>query len=211
VKYMQAGGFHRHPMMRLTLGLTLLLLVGFWMTNAGLYFARMSLSPDSVVRYYLGSEEEFTAPRSYGSMLEVTHAHLAMMAMVLLFLTHLVIFVPARNGAKVAFIALTFLSALGGEAAGWLVRFVSPTYAWLKVGCFVSLQLCMAALILALAGFLLRQAIADRREAKRLTPPHVRSRLRRKRRVGPEPEQEVRPWQRSDASQSTPEAETPPA
>jgi hypothetical protein len=210
MKYMVQGGFHRHPLMRLTLGLTLLLLLGFWATNAALYLDKMDLRPASVVRYYLGSEEDFTPPRSYGSMLEVTHGHLAMMAMVLLFLTHLVIFVPAPRGAKIGFIVLTFLSALGGEAASWLVRFVSPAFAPLKVGCFVALQSCLALLILALGAFLLREALAERRASKRLTPPEPRSRLRRKRKQALDLEQEERSWPRSDASQSTREAETPP-
>lgn len=171
MKYMEKGGFQKNPLMRLTLGFTLLFLLGFWVTNGALYFAKMDLRPASVVQYYLGSEEEFTAPRSYQSMLEVTHAHLAMMAMVLLFLTHLTIFVPSSYRRKVVFIATTFVSALLGEGAGWLVRFVSPAFAPLKVACFVTLELCLAALILALGGYLLREALAARRAAMILTPP----------------------------------------
>lgn len=210
MRYMAKGGFQNHPLMRLTLGLTLLLLVGFWATNAGLYFSKMSLSPASVVSYYCGSEADFTPARSYGSMLEVTHSHLAMMAMVLLFLTHLVIFVPAPRGAKVAFIVVTFLSALTGEAAGWLVRFVSPGFAILKVVGFVSLQLTMASLILALAVYLFRAARSDQGRADGLTPSAGPTRLKRKSRRRPEREQEGRPWQTFDASPSTPEAETHP-
>ena len=33
MKYMQEGGFQHNPLMRLTLGLTLVLLVGFWATT----------------------------------------------------------------------------------------------------------------------------------------------------------------------------------
>jgi hypothetical protein len=206
---MQKGGFQNHPLMRLTLGLTLLLLVGFWATNAALYFSKMSLSPASVVSYYCGSEADFTPPRSYGSMLEVTHSHLAMMAMVLLFLTHLVIFVPAPRAAKAAFIVATFLSALTGEAAGWLVRFVSPGFAILKVAGFVTLQLTMATLILALAAYLFRAARADH-QAAGLTHSAGPTRVKRKSRRRPEREQEGRPWQTFDASPSTPGAETRP-
>ena len=101
MKYMQEGGFQNNPLMRLTLGLTLALLVGFWATNIGMYFSRMNLRPSSVVAYYKGSEEDFRPPRSAASMLETTHMHLPMMGMVLLFLTHLVIFVPLPRGARV--------------------------------------------------------------------------------------------------------------
>jgi hypothetical protein len=187
---MAQGGFDRNPMMRLTLGLTLALLAGFWVTNALLYFSKMDLTPASVERYYLGSEETYTPPRSYGSMLEVTHGHLAMMALVLLLLTHLVIFVPAPQGLKRGFIWTAFLAALLGEGSGWLVRYVSPAFAGLKVGCFLALQLCLAALLLGLGGFLWRGT----RTPGTLTEPPPASRLKRRRKEG-------RPWQTYDVSQ----------
>lgn len=162
MKYMQEGGFQYNPLMRLTLGLTLLLLVGFWATNIGMYFSRMGLRPRTVVDYYNGSEEEFRPPRSVESMLETTHMHLPMMGIVLLLLTHLVIFVPMARGAKVAFIVTTFASAALEEGAGWLVRFVSPAFAPLKVVGFLGLQAALAFLIVALGLFLFR---AGRRQA----------------------------------------------
>lgn len=155
MRYMQTGNFSQHPLMRLTLGLTLVFLVGFVATNHALYFANMDLSPSSVVKYYNGSEEEFRQPRSYQSMLEVTHSHLAMMALVILFLTHLVIFAPFSKSGKVTFIAVAFLSGLLNEASGWLVRFVDAQFAWLKVLSFVSLQASLAFLLISLAWFLL--------------------------------------------------------
>ena len=87
MKYMEGGGFQNHPLMRLTIGLTLVLLMAFWVTNLGLYFSKMGFDPASVVAYYNGSEEEFRPARTLGSMLEVTHAHLLMKALVMLLLT----------------------------------------------------------------------------------------------------------------------------
>jgi hypothetical protein len=159
---MQEGGFQTNPLMRLTLALTLALLVGFWVTNVAMYFSRMDLRPSSVVAYYNGSEEEFQAPRSAASMLETTHMHLPMMGIVLLFLTHLATFVPMPRGAKVTFIVGAFLSAVFEEGAGWLVRFVSPSFAPLKVVGFVGLQAAILFLIISLASFL---AMAARRQA----------------------------------------------
>lgn len=156
MKFMAEGGFQGHPLMRLTLGLTLGLLLLFWVTNLGMYFERMDLHPASVVSYYNGSDEDFRPPRSSESMLETTHMHLPMMAMVLLVLTHLLIFVPLSRGAKVGFIVATFVSAVMEESAGWLVRFVSPSFAPLKVLGFVGLQALMAWLIAVLALFLYR-------------------------------------------------------
>jgi hypothetical protein len=158
MKYMQDAGFQNNPLMRLTLGLTLALLLAFWATSVALYFARMDLHPSSVVAYYNGSEAEFRPPRSAASMLETTHMHLPMMGIVLLFLTHLAIFVPAARGAKIAFIATAFAGAALEEGGGWLVRFVSPGFAALKVVGFLALQASLLYLIGALALFLARAA-----------------------------------------------------
>jgi hypothetical protein len=158
VRYMQDGGFQNNPLMRLTLALTLVLLLGFWATNFGMYFSRMSLRPASVVEYYNGSEAAYTPPRSAASMLETTHMHLPMMGMVLLFLTHLLIFVPLSRRTKIAFIASAFVSALLEEGTGWLVRFVSPAFAWLKPLGFIGMQATIGFLLGSLALFLIRAA-----------------------------------------------------
>lgn len=154
MKYMQQGGFQNNPLMRLTLGLTLVLLVGFWATNIAMYFSRMSLDPGSVVTYYNGSEEDFRPPRSAGSMIETTHLHLPMMAVVLLLLTHLLIFLPLSRGAKAGLILAAFASAVLEEGGGWLVRFASPAFAPLKVIGFLGLQSAIAFLLTALGIFL---------------------------------------------------------
>jgi hypothetical protein len=163
MKYLQSGGFQQQPLMRLTLGLALLLLAGFWVTNLGLYFTHMSLDPASVVDYYRGNEAEFRPARSALSMLEVTHMHLPMFALVTLLLTHLLIFAPMRTGAKVAFIVTAFGSALLSEAAGWMTRFWHPGFAWLKVSMFVLFQGTLAYLIVGLAVFLLSAGAQARR------------------------------------------------
>jgi len=155
MKYLQSGGFQDKPHMRLTLGLALLLLAGFWVTNLALYFAHMGLNPASVVSYYRGNGAEFMPPRSAQSMLEVTHMHLPMFALVLLLLTHLLLFAPMRPAVKVTFIVVAFGSALLSEAAGWMTRFWHPGFAVLKVAAFVIFQGSLAFLIVGLAGFLL--------------------------------------------------------
>jgi len=155
VKYLEAGGFQNQPLMRLTLGLALVLLAGFWVTNLALYLGHMRLDPASVVAYYRGDEGSFRPPRSALSMLEVTHMHLPMFALVLLLLTHLLLFSPMRPGAKVAFIVCAFGSALLSEAAGWMTRFWHPGFATLKVAMFLLFQTTLAWLIGSLAWFLI--------------------------------------------------------
>jgi hypothetical protein len=165
MRYMEKGGFESHSLMRLTLALSLSLLFGFWLTNFGLYFSRMNLRPSSVVTYYNGSEEEFRPPRSSESMLETTHMHLPMMAVVLLLLTHLTIFAPLPGRAKAALIIGTFVSAALQEGAGWLVRYASPVFAPLKVVGFVGLQSGILFLLATLAVFLAQAARAQKEDS----------------------------------------------
>ena len=155
MKYMQTGGFQKNPFMRLTLLLTALFLLGLWITNFALYFSKMGLTPDSVVSYYLGSEANYTAPRTYGAMLEITHMHLPMMAIVVLMLTHLLIFAPFKDRTKFIFIGATFGSALLNEGAGWLVRFVDPGFAVVKVLAFLSFQTLLGFCLVSLSAFLI--------------------------------------------------------
>jgi|SRR5690554_6839522 len=118
-----------------------------WVTNALLYFQKMDLTPASVVSYYLGSEEEFREPRSFQGLLEISHFHLFAMGMLLLVMTHLMLFVPLAARTKAWLIALPFAAALLDEGAGWAVRFVHPGLAWLKVAGFLLLQASLAALV----------------------------------------------------------------
>ncbi len=161
MKYMQTGGFQHNPLMRLTLFWTLLFAAGLWFTNAAMYLSRMSLTPASVQAYYLGDEAEYSQPRSSASMLEVSHAHLATMGVMILLLTHLVIFAPWSDGAKKTLIGAGFGSALAGEGAGWLVRFVSPHFAVLKILAFLIFQAVLGLLIAALGRFLYSAAKKD--------------------------------------------------
>jgi len=118
-----------------------------WVTNALLYFHKMDLRPSSVTAYYLGNEEAFLSPRSYQGLLEVSHFHLFAMGMLLLVLTHLMLFVPLSGRTKAWLIALPFFSALLDEGASWLVRFAGAEFAILKVMGFLMLQGSLAALV----------------------------------------------------------------
>lgn len=87
-------------------------------------------------------------------MLEVTHMHLPMIAIVTLLLTHLLIFAPFTNRVKVLFIVGSFSAALLNEASSWLVRFSSPSFAYLKIASFLTFEGMVAFLIVALGWFL---------------------------------------------------------
>jgi hypothetical protein len=95
--------------------------------------------------------------RTYQSMLEVSHAHLPMMALVVLLLTHLLIFAPFQFKTKMVFIISGFSFALCNESAGWLVRFVHPGFAVLKVSSFLAFQGVLGFLMVVLVIFLIRK------------------------------------------------------
>jgi hypothetical protein len=167
---MERGGFQGQPLMRLTLGLSILLLALFWVTNFALFASRLGFTPVSVAAYYVGSEADYRPPRTAGSMLEVTHAHLPMMALVVLLLTHLLTFAPYSKRTRVLLIVGAFLSAALDEGAGWLVRFVHPGFAVVKLAAFASLQGILAFLLVALALFLRAGARAEKGNGFRVTP-----------------------------------------
>jgi hypothetical protein len=96
--------------------------------------------------------------------------HLPMFAMVLLLLTHLLIFAPLRFALKVTFIVVAFGSALLSEAAGWMTRFWHPGFAVLKVGMFALFQGSLAFLLLALGRFLAAAGRARRRASGEAPP-----------------------------------------
>jgi hypothetical protein len=147
MRFVVTGEWSRNRLLQTIVVLYVLYVAGLWVTNTLLYFNKMSLSYSSVVEYYLGSEERFLQPRSYQGLLEVSHFHLFAMGMLLLVLTHLMLFVPVRNGVKAWLIALPFTAALLNEGASWLVRFGHPLFAYLKISGFLLLQGSLAVLI----------------------------------------------------------------
>jgi len=133
------------------LGYVLLL----WVSNALMYFHKMDLSYVSVVEYYLGSEENFTQPKSYQSLLEILHFHLFAMGLLVLTLTHLMLMTQLSVAVKVGLNAAIYIATILNEAASWLVVFVHPYFAYLKIGSFMVLELSLLALIISVSVSLL--------------------------------------------------------
>lgn len=134
-----------------------------WCSNFGMYFSKMSLSPQSVVEYYLGSEERFLQPRTLQGMLEVLHFHSFAMGILLLTLTHLLLFVPLSMRVKAWGICTAFAAGIGDELSGWAVRFVDPGFAYAKMVMFVLLQgVILWLMVLVSKALLLEQPSAYR-------------------------------------------------
>lgn len=152
MRFVVTGEWNRNQLLRLILFFFLVYMVFFWVTNWVLYFEKMSLNPASVVTHYLGDPDvEFgQPPRPLGALAETSHFHLFAMGMLVMTLTHLLLFLPVSFRVKGSLTLLTFLAALLDEGSGWLVRFLHPSFAWLKVASFLVLQTSLLGLVIAL-------------------------------------------------------------
>ncbi|MEX0827915.1 MAG: hypothetical protein WD005_03080, partial [Haliea sp.] len=72
MRFVISGEWTRNRLLRLIIFFFLAYIAVFWLTNALLYFLKMDLTYQSVVDYYLGSEEKFLQPRSYQGLLEIS-------------------------------------------------------------------------------------------------------------------------------------------
>ncbi|MGH7863464.1 MAG: hypothetical protein ACREQB_00630 [Candidatus Binataceae bacterium] len=147
MRFVITGEWRRNRLLQTIIVLFLVYVILLWMTNALLYFSRMGLTYESVVQYYLGSEQRYLGPRSYAVLLEISHFHLFAMGILLLTLTHLMLFVPLDSRVKAWLIIVPFVAGIADEGAGWLIRYVSPLFAYFKIASFLTLQASLAALI----------------------------------------------------------------
>lgn len=159
MRYFVTGEQHRKSLLNTLVLMFLVYIALLWVSNGMMYFHHMDLTPDSVIAYYLGSEEQFTQPRSYQGMLEVSHFHLFSMGMLVLTLTHLMLMTEFSIRLKIWLSSLTYAAALADELGGWLVRFVDPLFAYFKIAAFVVLELSLAALLIVVITTLVRARI----------------------------------------------------
>jgi hypothetical protein len=156
MRYFVTGEQYRKSLLNALVLMFLGYIALLWVSNGMMYFHHMDLTAKSVVAYYLGSEEQFTQPRSYQGMLEVSHFHLFSMGMLVVTLTHLMLMTNFSTRLKIWLSGLTYISALADEAGGWLVRFVNPLFAYFKIASFVILEFSLAALVGVVAVALIR-------------------------------------------------------
>ncbi|MBL6986146.1 MAG: hypothetical protein ISR72_03705 [Methylobacter sp.] len=159
MRYFVTGEQHRKSLLNTLVLMFLVYIALLWFSNGMMYFHHMDLTPGSVIAYYLGSEEQFTQPRSYQGMLEVSHFHLFSMGMLVLTLTHLMLMTEFSVRLKIWLSSLTYGGALADEAGGWLVRFVDPLFAYFKIAAFVVLELSLAALLIVVITALVRARV----------------------------------------------------
>jgi len=95
-------------------------------------------------------------PRPYSSLVETSHMHLFAMGMLVMVLTHLLLFVPIAPRWKGTLVLAAFLTTLAHELSAWLVRFVHPAFAWLKVGAFLAMEASLLLLTVLLFAYTVR-------------------------------------------------------
>jgi hypothetical protein len=126
---------------RLVYSLFLIFILGGLATTWVLQFDRIGLNYDRIVAYYLGGEiqGQMFFPKNVNALLEETHFHTFMMSVVFLILCHLFLATSASRKTKLFFILTTFFSHLFDMGSVWLVRTVSPTFAYLLMVSWVGL------------------------------------------------------------------------
>lgn len=166
MRFVVSGEWTRNTLLKSIVWCFLAYTFLLWASNFGMYFSKMTLSPQTVVEYYLGSEERFLQPRTLQGMLEVLHFHSFAMGMLLLTLTHLLLFVPLSMRVKAWGICTAFVAGIGDELSGWAVRFLHPGFAYSKVAFFLLLQGVILWLMALVARALLLEAPSAYRDSE---------------------------------------------
>lgn len=146
MKYLSNGSYKQDPLLKLVLGFSLVFVIGLWVSNILLYIERFGFSSQAVIDYYLG-DNEFSNPVSYSGLLELTHIHLFVYGLYLLLINHIMLFTNISAYIKLGLIFMSFASGIANILAGWLVRFLSPSFAYFKIGSFLVFQ-CSGALVI---------------------------------------------------------------
>lgn len=171
MRFVITGEWNRNRLLRLILLMFLFYTSFFWLTNALLYFQKMGLTFQSVVEYYRGSEARYLQPRTYQGLLEISHFHLFAMGILIMTLTHLALFVPMPIRVKFWSILSCFASAFLDEGSSWLVRFLNPWFAYVKIASFLVLEGSLGFLVIATCMALIGNAPKAYNDDARCSPP----------------------------------------
>lgn len=112
-------------------GFLSLALIG--MVTMGVFqWGHMGPLPADVVTYVRGGERAgaMVFPKGARELVELTHAHAFVMGVVYLILAHLIVATTAPARVKIWSVALGFAGLVGDVAGIWLIRYVSPLFAY---------------------------------------------------------------------------------
>lgn len=136
---------------RLVYSLFLVFVLGGLLTTWLLQFLRIGFGYERIVAYYLGGEinGQISFGKNFNLLLEQTHFHTFIMGLTFLVLSHLFIATSLRKGVKCFFILLTFFSTLCDIGGVWLIRYLSPLFAYLLMAAWIGSTAGYIAMILA--------------------------------------------------------------
>jgi hypothetical protein len=140
--------------LRLIYGAFLVVICPGLLTQMGFQIGRIGVTPHAIAVYYRGSEagDVMAFPKTFGQLLEVTHAHAFVMGITFLILAHLFVATSTSERFKVIVLAGTFVGTLGDLAAPWLVRYGAAWWAWMALAAW-SLQAAGTVLLIAVSGW----------------------------------------------------------
>lgn len=133
---------------RIYVGFLILAALGF-ASQLGFQIGRIGLTPQAIAIYYRGGEQAgvMSFPKTFGQILEVSHAHAFMMAIVFLILAHLFASTATPPVFKGIILAVTFAGLLGDLVAPWLVRYVAAGCAWIALVSWIAQGIGNAVLV----------------------------------------------------------------
>lgn len=125
--------------------------IGAGLLTTGIFqFARIGLSYQRIIAYYLGGEigGQIFFPKNVNALLEETHFHAFMMSVVFLILSHLFLATAASRPVKLLFILTTFVSHALDMSSTWLIRAGAQPFAYVLMVSWIALWIGYAGMIL---------------------------------------------------------------
>ena len=150
MRFFISSELKRNDFLKIIIFFTIIFFFFLWITNILLYM-QIGFSYNSIVEFYLGNEETFRPPKSYLGLLEEAHFHFFSMAILLVTLTHLILFTSVSSGLKLGLALASFISTFTEIISSWLIRYLDPIFAYLKLISFFVMQLS----ILLMMGIIL--------------------------------------------------------
>lgn len=156
MRFFISSELKRNDFLKIIVFFTLIFFLFLWITNVLLYM-QIGFNQSAIAEFYLGNEETFRPPKSYIGLLEEAHFHFFSMAILLLTLSHLILFTSISSGLKLALILISFISTFTEIISGWLIRYVSPVFAYLKLGSFYIMQLSLLIMMVIIVIYLFKK------------------------------------------------------
>ena len=141
------------PLRLIYAGFLLFITLGL-VSQLGFEIGRIGVTPEAIALYYRGGErgDVMTFPKTFGQLLEVSHAHAFTMAGVFLILSHLFVSTSISAPLKATVLVVAFAGLLGDLVGPWGVRYVGPAWSWLVLVSWIAQGVGNGALV-AVSGY----------------------------------------------------------